>query len=299
MREESSETILDLIGRASGRLTPAETRLGEALRQNYPFAGLGSVTSVAGTAGVSAPTVVRMVQKLGFKGFPEFQARLRQELEETYSNPIIKHERGKAEDGGGHLLNRFADAVARNLRDTLARLDPAGFDAAAALIGDRARHVHVVGGRISGAVAQYLCTHLQVIRTGVFQLSSNPGSWPHAVLDMNPGDVLVIFDIRRYEREVETLATVAASRGIVIMLFTDRWASPIRKLTPHVFRCETAVPSAWDSTTTILFLVEALIAAVQGACWDDTQDRIRELERLFAASPLFRRKPDPPPEGRG
>lgn len=41
---------------------------------------------------MSVPTVARMVQKLGFKGYPEFQAELREELRAKVKGPIAKHD---------------------------------------------------------------------------------------------------------------------------------------------------------------------------------------------------------------
>ena len=66
--------------RAAGVLTPAEKQLAAHLRRNYPVAGLASITRLGRAAGVSSPTVVRLVQKLSFRGYPEFQAALREEL---------------------------------------------------------------------------------------------------------------------------------------------------------------------------------------------------------------------------
>jgi DNA-binding MurR/RpiR family transcriptional regulator len=67
------DTIADSIGKAFATLTRAERQLANTIVENYPVSGLGSITQVAKKAGVSSPTIVRMVKKLGFKGFPEFQ----------------------------------------------------------------------------------------------------------------------------------------------------------------------------------------------------------------------------------
>lgn len=282
-------TVSDVINAHFAALTRAEKQLAETLLDNYPVSGLGSITTVAENAGVSTPTVARMVQKLGFRGFPDFQARLHQELEATLSNPIAKHDRWAASAPGTHTLNRFADAVMGNMRATLAQIEPREFDAAAALIADRRRNIYLVGGRITRSMADYLFTHLQVIRTGVTQIAANPSSWPHYVLDMKQGDVLILFDIRRYEQEMETLARFARNRGVEIILFTDQWGSPVAKSSSKVFRAQIEVPSAWDSSVVLLFLVEALIEAVQSSNWDETRDRMKTLEGLFDSTRIFRK----------
>lgn len=283
------KTVSDMITEGYESMTRAEKQLANSLLDNYPVSGLGSITTVAEAAGVSTPTVVRMVQKLGFKGFTEFQSRLHQELEATISNPITKHERMAPNAPGAHILNRFADAVMNNMRQSLGAIDPVDFDAAAKLIGDRKRGIYLAGGRITGALAEYFFTHLQVIRPGVTRMSTSPSGWPHYVLNMNKGDVLILFDIRRYERELEALAKTASEVGAEIVLFTDNWGSPIGKYARHAFRLHIEAPSAWDSSVVTLLVVEALIEAVQGANWDKTRERMSMLENLFETTPLFRR----------
>jgi DNA-binding MurR/RpiR family transcriptional regulator len=282
-------TVSDVINAHFSVLTRAERQLAATLLDNYPVSGLGSITTVAENAGVSTPTVARMVQKIGFRGFPDFQSRLHQELEATISNPISKHDRWAANAPGTHILNRFADAMMNNMRATLAQIETADFDGAAAMISDRKRNIYLVGGRITGALADYFFTHLQVIRSGVTQIATNSSSWPHYVLDMKKGDVLIMFDIRRYEQEMETLARIARERGVEIILFTDQWSSPIAKSARRVFRIQIEAPSAWDSSVVILFAVEALIEAVQSSIWSETRDRMKTLEGLFDSTRLFRK----------
>ncbi|WP_132662911.1 MurR/RpiR family transcriptional regulator [Rhizobium sp. PP-CC-3G-465] len=286
---ETHKTVSDVIAANFTALTRAEKQLAETLLDNYPVSGLGSITTVAENAGVSTPTVARMVQKLGFRGFPDFQARLHQELEATISNPISKHDRWATNAPGTHILNRFADATINNLRATLAQMETQDFDGAAALIADPKRRVYLIGGRITRTLADYVFTHLQVIRAGVTLIASGSSPWPHYVLDMKKGDVLVVFDIRRYEQELETLAKAARSRGAEIILFTDQWSSPVAKSAAKVFRVHIEAPSAWDSSVVTLFTVEALIEAVQNSIWEETRDRMKALETLFDATPLFRK----------
>ena len=64
-------TVQDIIRSSFHRLTRSERQLATALTSHYPMSALGSITTIAEQAGVSTPTVVRMVRKLGFKGFPD------------------------------------------------------------------------------------------------------------------------------------------------------------------------------------------------------------------------------------
>lgn len=289
MQGAHDQTVAERMRAGFEELTRAERQLANAMLANYPMLGLESITAVAQGSGVSTPTVVRMAKKLGFAGFPEMQAALRGELEATISNPIAKHDRWAGDAPDTHILNRFADQVMENLRQTLRQLPPDAFNAVVALLADPARSVYVVGGRITRSLADYLFTHLQVIRSGVTQIASNSNTWPHYVLDMSEGDVLVVFDVRRYEQEMMRLAEMARARGVLLVVFTDQWGSPVAKHAAHSFHARIEAPSAWDSSVVTLFMVEAIIAAVQDGRWEETRERMRVLEDLFDQTRMFRK----------
>ncbi|MBL6929030.1 MAG: MurR/RpiR family transcriptional regulator [Rhodospirillales bacterium] len=282
-------TVAERIRNRFDNLTRAERQLANAIMENYPASGLGSITAVAIASNVSTPTVLRMAKKLGFSGFPDLQAALHLEIEATILNPIAKHNRWAENAPDTHILNRFADVVMENMRQTLRQIDPAEFNTVAELLSDREHAVHVVGGRITRSLADYFFTHMQVIRENVTLVAPNSNIWPHYLLNMRPGDVLVAFDIRRYERDIMGLVKMAKSKGVVVVVFTDQWGSPAAKHARHSFHSRIEAPSAWDSSVISLFVVEAMIAAVQSLSWEETEQRMKSLEDLFDQTRLFRK----------
>lgn len=281
--------IEDRLAQHFDALTPAERLLAGHLTRNYPVAGLGSITQLAKGAGVSTPTVLRLLQKLGFRGYPEFQTQLRAEVEARLESPLAKQARWSEGAPQTHILNRFADAVLANLSATLGRIDHAEFDACADMLADPARQVFVTGGRITHALADYLVSQLGIVRPRVEALPALSNAWPPALLGLQPGDMLVVFDIRRYENTILQLAELAAGQGAEIVLLTDPWVSPAAAHARFRFSAQIEVPSAWDSTVALLVLVETLLAAVQERTWPETRARMQRLESLYARMALFRR----------
>lgn len=282
-------TISERIQRALDTLTRAERQLADAILENYPASGLGPLSALASQADVSGPTVARMVQKLGFKGYPEFQAELREELKAKVKNPIARHDTWAEGAPSGHVLNRFTDAVIDNIRQTLAQLEPETFDQAAALIGDPERALYIVGGRITHTLAEYLFLHAQVIRPRVTHIQSTSNAWPHYLLDVEEGAVFVIFDVRRYENNTLKLAEMAHAKGAKIILFTDQWRSPVHTFADICISSRIVVPSAWDSAATTMLLVETMIASIQDINWSETKQRMEGLEDMFDRTKLFRK----------
>lgn len=284
-----SELIEERLTRQFQSFTPTERTLAGHLTRHYPVAGLGSMPQLAKEAGVSTPTVLRLVQKLGFRGYPEFQTQLRAEVEARLESPLSKQARWTGGVPRDHILNRFADAVLTNLSVTLGRIDHADFDACAQMLADPQRRIFVSGGRITHSLADYLVTQLGIVRPGVSALAGISNAWPAALLDLRAGDVLVVFDIRRYESTILQLAELAAEQGAEVVLITDPWVSPIAARARFRFSAQIEVPSAWDSSVALLVLVETLLAAVQERTWPQTSARMTRLEDLYDRASLFRR----------
>jgi len=286
----SCNTVVEEIREHYQQLTRSERKLADSLMANYPVAGLASITEFAKTGDVSTPTVLRMIKKLGYSGFPKFQQSLRDELQDSLSNPITKHERWNAKAPKEHVINRFAKATISNLSQTLTQIDPVVFDQIAHLIADTQSNMFIAGGRITHSIADYLFTHLQVVREDIHLLPPSSSLWPHQLLNMKPGDLLLMFDVRRYETDLYKFAELAKDRGVVIVLLTDQWMSPISSLAKHSINVRIEVPSGWDSAVVTLFVVEALIAAVENELWDEASDRMQQLEGILNSTKRFQKE---------
>lgn len=269
-------------------LTPTERQLLNTVLDDYPIAGLGSITELATSASVSTTTVTRMLQKTGFDGFPQFQSALRAELKEMISDPVSKRDHWKNDLPDGHILNRYSTQALKNQKRSLDDLDPQAFDRLCDLLADQSRKIYIVGGRITSTLAHYFFLHLQMIRPSVTQMAGG-GSWPHDLLDVKEGDVVIIFDVRRYENSTLQLSKMCHDKGAEIVLFTDQWRSPIHRIATLTFTSRISVPSAWDSSLAMLMMLECIIAAVQEMMWETVKDRTDALEAAFDETKLFRK----------
>ncbi|MCG7518978.1 MurR/RpiR family transcriptional regulator [Ruegeria sp. Ofav3-42] len=269
-------------------MTPSERQLVSVLLDDYPMAGLGSITELASAASVSTTTVARMLQKTGFDGYPQFQAALRGEVKEMISGPVAKRDLWQNDLPEEHILNRYSQQTLANQKRTIDEVDPDEFDSFCNLLCDPDRRIFITGGRITGTLAQYLYLHLQMIRPDV-RLLPVAASWTHDLLDVRKDDVLVALDVRRYENSSLLIGQLCHEREAEIVLFTDQWRSPIHRLAKHTFAARIAVPSAWDSMASILVLMECVIAEVQERLWDSVKERTDELEQAFDRTKLFRK----------
>ncbi len=280
--------IRDLIAVHYENLTAAERKLAARLLDDGGTLGLQSINKLAKNVGISSPTVIRTARKLGFDGFPMLQDAIREEVAAQMKEPLAKLEASRAHKGNDHIVSRFAEATAENINRTIERLDLRVFDKIVNLLSNVDQRLFLLGGRITRANAIYFFNHLQIIRPNVSLLDASPSVWPQSLLDMDKNSTLVIFDIRRYEKELEKLATLAKAQGATVVLFTDQWGSPIERHAQYCSRSMVEAPSSWDSTLAINFLIESLISAIQKRSSKSSVDRIKAMEGMIGHAKIFR-----------
>lgn len=279
---EERETVRELVRRSIGDLTPAERKVARVLLAAYPIAGLEKVAQLAERAQVSAPTVMRFVNKLGFDGYPQFQRALREELQATMSSPLALYQRRPLPSESDGILESSLRVFVRNLEATFAGLPPSEFDAVVDLLADRRRRILCTGGRFSQILAYYLYAHLHMLRPGTRLIGAGLSPRMDELIDVGRRDVLVVFDYRRYQEDTIQLARQAADRGATIVLLTDPWLSPIAEVARHVLPASVEAPSPFDSLVGGTAVVEGLVAGLVERKGETTRDRLEALERLRA-----------------
>jgi DNA-binding MurR/RpiR family transcriptional regulator len=272
-------TVAERLRLRLGELTHAERKVARALMADYPVGGLDPVAKLAAAAGVSAPTVVRLVAKLGFDGYAEFQQSLKSEVSVRLSSPLQMHAERPETDREG-ALPRAERLLCDGIRSSFARLPPGEFEQAVRLLADPRRSVTLIGGRFSTMLAEYLAAHLRILRSRVQVLSAAGPDRVSSMLDVGRRDVLVAFDYRRYQHDTVRLAMTAKDQGATLVAFTDPYLSPLAARADVILTSSVASPSPFDALTPAVALVEAMITALVDRLGDAPRSRMARYDAL-------------------
>ncbi|QRM33091.1 MurR/RpiR family transcriptional regulator [Microvirga sp. VF16] len=270
----SQTLIADRISAAMSSMTSSEKRAARVLLARYPAAGLESVTAFAEEAEISAPTVLRFITKLGFTGYPDFRRALRDEIDESRKFPLTRP-RPETLDAGSDFGNELLGVV----RSTLAELDAEVVEQVIELFADERRSINVLGGDLTTTVAGHLLYHLRKMRRSVFELPAAVQERADRLIDLGKKDIVVLFDVRRYQADVVTTARIAAQRGCTIIVFTDQWMSEASEVATHVFRAKVETSSPWDSLLGLTAIVEMIALALDRRLWSVVRPRLETVER--------------------
>jgi DNA-binding MurR/RpiR family transcriptional regulator len=278
-------TVRETIRRENANLTLSERKIGNAVLADYPFGALQTIQELAERTGVSAPSITRFVSKIGFAGYQEFQRQLIAELRESGSSPLQLKATEKLGTSSSFLAD-YALRASQRIHEMSESLPQEQFDRVLALVADPARAVFVLGGRISDSIAAFLSIHLKQIRPRVYHLPPNPELWPDLLLAMRRQDVLILFDFRRYQRDLASLAEIVAkNRQPSVVLITDKWMSPIARHSDHVIALPIEIETAWDTLVCAIAFAEALIVKVSESNWPTTKKRLAAWDKLRLVSP--------------
>jgi len=271
--------LRDVVFQRMDELTPAERKVARTLLARYPAAGLESTAALAAAAGTSKPTVLRLLARLGFGGYPDFQQRLRAEVTRSMSaSPLARAQAQRAAPPADSVFLRAVDARARvvaRLRDTV---PPAEVERAVALLAGRPRHVVICGGYFSRLVARMLALQLDQLIPNVDFADEPLGADTGKYLRAGRDSVAIVFDLRRHELVAKEVVALARARGATVILITDE------SLSPSAGEADIVLPVAvdgapFDSFAALLVLTESLAEAVFHAGGEAAVDRMADWER--------------------
>lgn len=258
-------------------LPPAEKRVAMLLLGDDPLAGLESMSTLASRAQTSAPSVHRLVNKLGFDGYADFQTAVKEEVAARLSSPAeaYPHVPDRAD-----LTIRMLKSLGESVQRCAQNLPPDDLQRVVGLLADESLQVLTVGGRFSDPLAAYLAYHMQLLRVGVTAVPRATSQRALTLLDADEGSMVVAFDYRRYQPDTVSFGRAAVRQGASLVLFTDQYLSPLSTQADVVLPTDVGSVSPFDSLTTAVALVESLVAGVVKQLGDRPRARLLRYDVL-------------------
>lgn len=270
------QTVSQLLRERLPTFPRAERTAAAVLLANYPAAGLNTVATVAREAGVSAPTVLRLVARIGFESYPDFQKALLRELDQRSLSPLQQID---AHSPDADALTRSPTIFLRSVDETLRGVSQKDYLAAVSALSSPRLRVYAAGGRFSSVLAKYFILQLEMLRPGTQFFSIDDGFT--MLTDLTKNDLLLVIDLRRYQQSTITFGRAAVKQGARLILITDQWLSPLAEVADHVLSVNLDAPHPLDSVVPATAMLEALIAGVVEALGDATIERIHRYDAAW------------------
>lgn len=274
-----SMEVHDRIRDAGQELTIAERRVAQVVLERPQLVAFGTVADLADAASAGAATVVRLAGKLSYEGFSALQASVQRDLAQQL-RPAAERIR---ELGGEQPIERHRTAELSNVQATLDAVEADVLDTVVRVLAELDRSVFVLAGEAERGVALQFATDLGALRAGVTLLGGSEVRIRRDLALASERSVLVVVDLRRYERWLLEAVSAAKEAGFVVIALSDGLLSPLAMAADHSFALAASSVSPFDSHVGTLALLDLLIASVAERQRDSAADRLQRVESAWAA----------------
>lgn len=265
------------------KLTPSEKKIADFFSRNYSELVFENLTTISKKAGVSKPTALRFITKLGFDRFAEFKNALRKELSLTHDTLHIRYSLKKKllqESEDDVIAQNFTNTI-KNLEATYNQIDKQKFMAIAKQIAQTKGKIYINGQRSSHALAYMFQNMIRRVIPNTVLISDSCATEPDILMDVKGEDLLFCIFRHPYGSQTHKIIRYFCQQEAKVLLLTDSELNPAADKVEHQLIVNTEGVSIFTSSTSILALLESLNIAVLGFCESEFSDRIEKTEDLY------------------
>ncbi len=272
-------TSADLRGRVEERLaglSPAGRRVALLLLDEHDRLGFHSATDLGRMCGTSDATVIRTVQRLGYRGMIDLKAEVAARL--TPATPGQRLDASIHGEGasGPDLSEGLVETQTRTLRGLERPEVRAAIGRAAELIGDRDRlAVHAHG--VSIGLAAHAAAQFSRIGHDAWVLGSAAGLVGDDLVGLRRSDAVLVFASGRPQPWHEVLYERCAELAAGVVLLTDTQPVPVADAV--VVRAGRGDASGLATHIATIAAIERILLAVADRRQDRATAALEELER--------------------
>ena len=262
-----------------------QQELGRALRESPEVFAFGTLRALEHAYGVSAVTVIRLAKRLGYDGYADLQAAVR----EAYFERVGFRWPNELEVARAQADDLVAATVARhraNLDAAFAGLDGQVLDAVANAVQNAGR-VLVFGTGTSALVARLgarLLRHLGV-HAEVIESAGIDGAI--ALHDVEPGDVVIGVGLWLQFTELVSVMTLAKRLGATTVALVGSQAPSVRAHADYVLLAPAQGVAHTFSVVASIAMMELLVARVAADRREVAEDIRQRLHDLYVEEELI------------
>ncbi len=266
----------------------AQKKIGKYLLENYATAAGMTAAKLAVTVGTSESTVVRYAADLGYRGYPELQAALKESIRSTLTS--LQRMELSAASTGGEAFARSMRADMENIKKTLAETDVQIFD----LVAEKliaARRIYIIGARSATSLAMFLEFYLTQLFDDVRLVQTVAGGEVFdRMLSVGEKDVVIGISFPRYSRRTLDALDFSKKKGAYVVGVTDSAHSPLASLADTAVFAHNENDCFVDSLVAPMAVLNALIAAVTAKRPQESVARLTEMEQIWDEYNVYKTK---------
>lgn len=276
------------VDRAYPRFTDGDRKIADHLLRTYPTGLLESASAMAQALGLHVSTVTRFFPKIGYANIRAAHRDVRETLDFLMAPPLARVPgRNRTVTGDTAFFEEVQRLDLKNIQDTFADLSFRDVRRFLRFLLDRKRAVYVFGARKHFSLCFYTFIQLNGVRDNVCLAPTGNFYVADLLARMRAGDVLWLFDFRRYPRIGSKVADYAKQVGAEVVLFTDSPLAPTARYAGLRFISATGGAASFDSYAGCVSLINAFLAEYVRRAPEAVRKRYEIQEALFRHFDIF------------
>ena len=268
------------INESYSKLSKGQKLLAAYITDNYDKAVFLTAAKLGETVGVSESTVVRFAMHLGYKGYPEFQSALADQVRSKL-NSVQRMEVTYGRISQSKILESVLKADADRIRSTLGRIDEQAFEMAVDTILS-AKNIYIIGIRSCAPLAEFLSFYFTLMFEHVHLLRTNSSSEIfEQMVRIGRDDVIIGISFPRYSMRTLKAMEFANNRSAKVITVTDSVHSPMNLSSSCNLIADSDMASIVDSLVAPLSVINALIVALCMKKQDEVAGTLEMLEDVW------------------
>jgi DNA-binding MurR/RpiR family transcriptional regulator len=285
--EHPKNRLAEKISQGAEAFTPSDRIIADYLLRAYPLSLLQSASEIADELDINTTTVTRFFPKIGYRNIREARTEFRNDIAFMVKSPLDRfHTRGEASTGTADSLSKVMEMDVSNIQNTLSVLSPETVALFFEMIGDRHKAIYTLGTRKEFSLAYYFFVQISSFRNDTRLL--NPANLIDQLANIQPGEILVAFDFRRYSRFHEKACRYVSEAGGKVIVFADSPIAPAANLADCLFLINTSGPSVFNSYTAGMTLINILLFKMVEMHGRDLEEKQARLDSLYKEFNIFK-----------
>ncbi len=278
------QEILRKVAGAYKDFSSGQKKVGDLFVQEPIFLAFSSALEVGKRVDVSESTVIRWTQKLGYKGYAEFQQVIQRKLAEE--RLVQAEEEMLQSEIDQSFLENLLDADILSIVKLKQTIDEEKLLQVVDIISS-AEHIYVTSNFFDFGLAHWFSGWLNTTLGQTEMMMSSEGQYYSQLAKVSEGDILIAFAFPRYTRVlIDTLKTVK-ERGAQIIVLTDSNDSPAGEY------ADTLLPVALNSNLNIdsYTAVHALLSSIMRFVYVKEHAKVKRnltrIEEIYKEKDVF------------
>lgn len=278
------QDLLRSVSDSYPEFSSGQKKVGDLFFNEPIFLAFSSALEVGKRVNVSESTVIRWTQKLGYKGYAEFQQVVQRKLAEER---LEKAEQKVPEPiADQSFLENLLDADVSSIMDLKKTINEDGLLRVVDKIS-QADRIFVVGSFFDYGIAQWFSDWLNLALDHSEMLYPSTGEYYTRLSKLGKGNLVIAFVFPRYTKIVIETLKIAKEQGAEVVVLTDSMESPALVYADHVLAVSMNSNLDIDSYTS----VHALLTSIMRFVYVKEQTKVNEnwakAEAVYKERDLF------------